>query len=527
LLLTLAEINAARILEIRRTTLPAVSSWISWYPTWTEFLGIIVALILWDQVRRVGPIFSLSKALRVGSSVAISVLALSIPEYSYVNAVLYRTAALESPSDLAGLIGRNAANKFWQCWSDRKQLADAIVANRNTIETDLGRYGLEADLDGITGSLEGDSYANPVSACSYSLKFWNLGHQFTVASNVFQNRLSDIDAAQRYMRNGTGSFAELSLMMHFWMLGLAALAFGGLAALVAATALWRTRLIAEVRPILSVGRWRGTAGVPWDVHLASRWPSFWASRLHLTLPGLVFVSLISFLPALEEMLTHGSPWVAGLALLAFAGAAMAIYGAMRAQARARTLSTEISYEIRIAATHAAAAALLWLVPAFILQKTWSAEAFAASIFVPLFFCSFLQATRSGSLASAGTGLLLLIAAIVVWTVAWVMFGADVLESGGFLLAFLGPALFAVLFVKVSTRIEARPAVRRLAISMCLICGPVPALWFFVWTNSSVLTLASALAILYGLSMLLAGLAGIILVLRFTERARRAIQFVSR
>ena len=487
--LTLSVLAAAvaRTTDIRTEDLPGLESVLSLLWWWVFLLYSGLLLLLVDVVRRTTPIFSTHHAVRVFGCVAVPVLALLLPQYVFMRTVLPRVAALETESRLAALLKTHGDNRFWRCWSDASMLLETADAHHSVIEADLRRYGLTTDFRTLFVSRD----CLEQSGEYIELIAWraNSGEQWRI--RVFEDRLLNIDAAQKYVRHAGGAYQAVALG-HVWAIVVVAAVIAALASLLSSTMVLRTRTLANARRLFGRWRWHSRIALRLDNRLASRWPTAWSSRIHASLPQ--FLTLASLIVVLAQALTVPETTTLGPEVSGgFASRAvifwtfvptllvLAIFWVLRTQAIVRHLPTSLAQDIGVLLIHAATviglAAMFFLaVPDRVRRPIEQTEAVA--LWFSLILCGALQAARNSSvLTTFGAFIVAAVFLSACGETASLLNFSDTTT----LLMITGPIVCAALLSRYTIWMDGRLTLRRVLIGSVLIMGPLPlpGAWFAI------------------------------------------------
>jgi len=197
----------------------------------------------------------------------------------------------------------------------------------------------------------------------------------------------------------------------------------------------------------------------------------------------------------------------------------------------RHLPARLPQEISVFLIHAtifalAGAAVAALVGA---PRGPSKEVVMVMLWCNLVFCSALQAARNSSAVVTYGGSVLAVAVLCAGVLGGnLLRGAELLaepKETAILIWTFGAPLCVGALARFSTRVEARPTVRRVLISSLLVLGPLPGAMFTMEIlaprGDSQLHVGNMIA-----SIVLC-VGGTVLFLRLTEGARRALAYSSR
>jgi hypothetical protein len=505
-------------MEVQREHLLGLGDTIVWFTEWEITVFGLLLYVAIGAVRRVGSLFSSGHVARLFGCVAASAIALLLPQSVFISIFLSRIAGLETEPGIATLVETHGREGFWRCREDVDQLKKAVAMHRYLLEKDLRRYGFATEF-----RVDIDPHCRPVERNNGDYRLWSLqtwqlpqvqapAKQWATDIREFESRLKNVQAAQQYSR--TEGEYESRFITGPAEIGLVAGLLSGLVALAAWTSLWRASLLANV-----VGRWtlrrrRLRFGTAIGRRFAARWPTLWASAIHVTLPPLLLVAALS--PAL---LAADDLWgLSPLIVLPVLGASL--FAVFRAQETARRLHMRMSLEIGVFLIHLGIVVPVLVISTRLANPSWDPEDVLVALWLSVVLCGALQSARNGS-AFAAYGCVVL--AGLLCLVAQSASDAWVDESNSWdleeLVPLALPSICAGAMALLSIRREMSPKVQRVLIGTFLVVAPMLAMGVSdsvvdMWLddfNYAVAVVSFAGCVLCAL-----------LALRLTEDARRAL-----
>jgi len=505
----------ARTLEISSEELPGLETVASWLSYGLLLLYGLILFIVLDTVRRTWPLLRLSHHLQVLACVALAIFSLSLPLAVFIASLAPRVATLETRDRIAV----HADHRFWQCWTDRTGLETAVSEHRQDID-EVSRRFWGRDPTAPFLSVSNDF----ASRCGKRFPAEKGASYYSVAGFAFLpigEQLLHIDAAQRYLQGDHSGYGALPLKAAVLL---------SLIAGVLGTTLSNGRVL----NVLSLVRRRWFRGIPrpWqrvsvDRALAVRAPVLWSSRLHVAFPFVLFVPGAMTVLALPPASTR--PAIVGYGTTALA--VVSLFLALHSQKTIRYMPLQWRADCLVFVVHALCVATGAIVAGLVapvvgLTSSTLEDNFPDCVLIismgAAFMAAAMQGARNGSsVATLGSvvGVASVFVALIFANELWFDLRGDMPLVVAVAVCAAGVSILTVMAV----RLEARPALRRLALIACLFVAPAPGLALLL-----ILAPTTRAFTWFGwlVSMLLA-VAGLVASLYLTRNPRRALAYTAR
>jgi hypothetical protein len=484
---------------------------------WTFLTMGFVALFCFDVARRTGSVFTAGHRVRLCLCVAVSVVAIQLPQFLFFRSAIPRLARLETEPNIDVLLKRHGKYGFWRCMPQPFEVPASLAED---VQRDLFRYGLHTRLmveEAWPSQHCGDrpDFQVDPTRRAWSLVAWplktsepkerELHFAFTDHGGVFEGRLRSLKAAHQSLR-AEGPYAAVVGIRR-------PLAVAALASIL--TTLFVSMPLARARAFANRRRFtvplRGQLRVPYDEWIARRWPMLWASRVAVAPLSLLPVPLAFYWNALRD---GGSTTFLPIAVFAFA--VLILLGTQRG---ARYISGTTKQEAIVLVVHTVALLAVFILAYAVLmngylERFWDDMGFSAAVMGTIFFCAGLQAARIGSIYTAfgAIGLLFL----SVYPSAFVnSFGVPMIAA-----VLLTPAATLVVVVLYARTRPVRPMVQRVLLGALFLYAAV--LWVALVMERLVGVTSDISLNLFAAAVLVGALCSFIVILRITENLRRSL-----
>jgi hypothetical protein len=488
---------------------------------WTFVTIGFVALFCFDVARRTAPVFVMGQRVRFYLCVAVSLVAIQLPQTVYLRTIIPRTAQLETEPAIDVLLKRHRMYGFWRCLPAPIEVPARLAED---LRRDLLRYGFHTHLRIRQVPAwrycadRPDFQANP-SLRAWSLLAWPLtarephDREFRIAAeedtSSFEGRLESIKAAHQAM-HGQGPLAAAMDIRRPLVIALIA---AMLTTLFVSMPLVRARALANRRR-LTVPR-LGRMRVPYDEWIARRWPPLWVSRVAVAPLSMLFAPLV-----LSWIARGGNE---STTLVNFSLLALAVLLLLATQRGARYMSGTTRQETVVLLVHVATL-LTMVVLSHVLLNAYNKTAWndwnnfdsLEVAMATIFFAACLQAARIGSIYTAFGAVGLTYVSMIMSTA--LVKSTDVAELG---VAWTASWATVAILIACARTLRLRPTLQRVLLGALFLHAAV---FGFILSMKLLMPVIPRESIPYvaPAGLLLSSICGFILILRITENTRRSL-----